>query len=244
MEDNIIFEFRIHYDTKENGNICILGDNDDFGNWKDPKFNLKWTNGNIWIGEYSMNKNNKDIAYKFVHNNNNNFNWENCPNRILSKNPQHLKNLKIENGKYILEQQWDKFSIIFSLYHQIQSPNSFVSILGNEDFLGNWNKDKIYEFKMNLEKDENYKDVWRKKIDVLNQDKERKSMEIEYKYLICNDNNNKNYEKGTYNRYVKIFFSKDNINDEDKFFLLTNPKEYKLLINSIIEIEDSNLKAN
>ena len=243
MDDYIIFEFRIKYKTEEGQNIFILGDSEDFGNWKEAKFKLKWTNGHIWIGKYNMKKNNKNIKYKFVCKNNNDIKWEVCPDRILSTNPQYLKNLKKENGKYILEQQWNKFSIIFNLYHQIQSSNNFMSILGNADFLGNWDQNKIYEFRMNLEKDENQKDVWRKKIDVLIE-KDIKDMDLEYKYLICNDNNYKNYEKGKINRHVKIFFKINEINDEEKFFLLTNPKEYISLINSIIEIEDSNFIAN
>ena len=44
---------------------------------------------------------------------------------------------------------------------------------------------------------------------------------------------------GRINRHFKILFDIDENNDELKFYRLSNPKEYKLLINSILEIDDS-----
>ena len=235
-ESYITFEFRIKYVTQEGEEIYILGDNDDFGNWETKKFKLDWNENNIWKKEYKMKVNSKNIKYKFIcaHNNShdpNQFRWEDCPNRILST--ENTQNLKKENGKYILEQVWNHFSIIFSLHYQMNSPNDSLFILGN-DCLGGWDTNKINDFKMTLEKDDNSKDVWKKRINIEIKDKKRVNMDLEYKYLF---NNNNNYEKGM-NRHIMIIFN-DKLNDEDKFFYLTNPKEYKLLINSIIVIEDS-----
>ena len=41
-ESYITFEFRIKYVTQKGEEIYILGDNDDFGNWKTKKFKLDW----------------------------------------------------------------------------------------------------------------------------------------------------------------------------------------------------------
>jgi hypothetical protein len=43
----ITFIFRIKYETNPGEEIYILGDHSDFGNWINPKFELKWTNGHI-----------------------------------------------------------------------------------------------------------------------------------------------------------------------------------------------------
>jgi hypothetical protein len=236
-ENYITFEFRIKYITNQGEEIYILGDNDDFGHWKAKKFKLDWNENNIWKKEYKMKINSKNIQYKFIcaHNNchdPNQFRWEDCPNRILSST-DNIQNLKRENGKYILEQFWNHFCIIFSLHYQMKSSNDSLFILGG-DGLGYWDKNKINDFKMILEKDDNYKDVWKKRINIEITDKKKVIMDLEYKYLFKNNE----YEEGI-NRHVMIIFDKDKLNDEDKFFYLTNPKEYKLLINSIIEIEDS-----
>ena len=116
-------------------------------------------------------------------------------------------------------------------------------ILGNKNFLGDWNNNRHEEFKMKLEKDNKDKDVFRKKIDVISDDnyKHIKEIDCEYKYLIYNyKNNTYTYEKSNICRHFKILFDIDENNDELKFLTLSNPKEYKLLINSYIKIDDKN----
>lgn len=233
----IIIEFRIHYNTQQGEEIYILGDNDDFGNWTSKKFKLDWNENNIWKKEYKMPTNNKNIKYKFVcahlnTNDKNNFKWEECPNRILSV--ENLKNLRQENEKYILEQIWNHFTVNCTLHYQAKSPNDSIFILGSDPALGDWGKNDKNNYKMELEKnDKNNNVVYKKKFNIKIEDKNKKEMELEYKYMINND-----FEKGM-NRHVHILFNMDEINDEVKFFYLTNPKEYKLLTNSIIEIEDT-----
>lgn len=242
MSNNvIIFEFRIKYETKDGEDIYILGNNSDFGNWEDKKFKLDYNNGYIWKKEYPMNINNNLIEYKFVcFNKNNNYcEWEKCPNRILDV--KNLDNLKKENNKYILDLVWNYFSIIFKLNYHIDIKDSYMVILGAGRFLGDWKEEKKEELKMQLEKHKEKKieDVWVKQINVFAENN-MKEMNFEYKYLVYDYKNNKiKYEKGM-NRCFKIIFKIDEDNDELKFFMKTNPKEYKILTNSILEVDDYN----
>ena len=236
----IIFEFRIPFKTEPGEEVYIFGDNDKFGNWKEQKFKLQWTEGHIWKREFEMNKNDKNIQYKYVLAKDNNVKWEDRPNRILD--PNNVSDLQMENGKYILDQKWGHTTINFNLNYHLDSNESIMMVKGNAPFLGEWEKNTDFEKrKMNLElnNEQKIRDIWKLKIDIeLNNDS--KEIDLEYKYLIYNNNNkNENLEKGD-NRHVKILFTMDNISDETKFFLFANQKEYKLEKNSIITIFDSN----
>ena len=236
----IIFEFRILFHTKPGEEVYIFGDDYKFGNWKEKKFKLQWTEGHIWKREFEMNKNDKNIQYKYVLAKDNNVIWEDRPNRILD--PNNVSDLQMENGKYILDQKWEHTTINFNLNYHLDSNESIMMVKGNTFFLGEWDKNNDFEHrKMNLElnNDQKIKDIWKLKIDYkLNNNS--KEIDLEYKYLIYNNNNkNENLEKGD-NRHVKILFTMDNISDETKFFLFANQKEYKLEKNSIITIFDSN----
>ena len=236
----IIFEFRIPFKTEPGEEVYIFGDNDKFGNWKEQKFKLQWTEGHIWKREFEMNKNDKNIQYKYVLAKDNNVKWEDRPNRILD--PNNVSDLQMENGKYILDQKWGHTTINFNLNYHLDSNESIMMVKGNTFFLGEWDKNNDFDQrKMNLElnNDQKIKDIWKLKIDFkLNNNS--KEIDLEYKYLIYNNNNkNENLEKGD-NRHVKILFTMNNISDETKFFLFANQKEYKLEKNSIITIFDSN----
>ena len=236
----IIFEFRIRYETKPGEDIYIFGDIDEFGNWKEKKFNLHWTNGHIWRREFEMNKNDKNIQYKFVVAKEKEVIWEERPNRILD--PNNVSDLQMENGKYILDQKWGSTTINFNLNYHLDSNESIMMVKGNAPFLGEWEKNTDFEkrkMKLELNNDQKIKDIWKLKIDIeLNNDS--KEIDLEYKYLIYNNKNkNEKLEQGD-KRHVKILFSMDNISDETKFFLFANQKENKLEKNSIIHIFDSN----
>ena len=104
--DFVTFHFRIHYETKDGEEIYIYGDSPDFGDWKDPKFKLTWSEGNIWIADYRMPKSSKNIEFTFVCRWNEGMRWEGVENnRLLS--PQNLNGLsKTSDGKYILDCVW------------------------------------------------------------------------------------------------------------------------------------------
>ena len=48
----VTFQFRIKYETNPGEEIYIYGDSPDFGNWKSPKFKLRWSEGHIWKADY------------------------------------------------------------------------------------------------------------------------------------------------------------------------------------------------
>ena len=243
-DKDITFEFRIKYKTRDGQNIYIFGDNDDFGNWKNKKFKLDWSDGHIWKKDYKIQiNNNKLIKYKFVvfDNFSDEVIWEKGPNRILD--PNNISGLKIENNKFILDLHWERFSIIFNLYYYQELKDSYMVILGNKNFLGDWKIDRHQDYNMKLEKDNQDKDVLRKEIIVTLDDnyKHMEALDCEYKYLIYNyKNNTHTFEKSDICRHFKILFDLDKISDELKFLYLSNKKEYKLLTNSCIEINDEN----
>lgn len=249
MLDNYVnIEFRIKYETKEGEEVYIFGDSDDFGQWKEKKFKLDWSNGHIWKKEhkFKVNKSNDNnlIYYKFaISRPNKDYDWEKGPNRILDLT--NLYNFPKENNKYILNLKWEIFDITFKLHYNLDVSDSCICILGEGPFLGEWKQDKIEEFKMeNMKKKENKFDLWQKNIEVsfdkLSINDKSVEMKFEYKYLIYDYKNKKiEYEFGKKNRYLKILFRNKDIDDELKFMSLTLPKEYKLLTNSVLEIDDS-----
>ena len=251
MDNFITFEFRIKYKANHGQAIYVLGDHEDFGNWN-KKFELEWNEGHIWKKEYEMNINSKCIFFKFVVSEKNNndpqkFIWEDGPNRILD--PKNIDNLSIEDKKYILDCIWSGFKITFNLHDSIDNidkSHSTMVILGNNSFLGNWEVNKWKEYKMDLdvEKDMRYENekVWKKNIEIFFNkcDGKREELDFNYKYLIYDYKNNKEQYEGGIDRHIKILFLIDENNDELKFFSLTNPKEYKLLTNSLLVIDDDN----
>jgi hypothetical protein len=238
--EKILFEFRIQYETQLGEELYIFGNIDKFGNWKERKFKLEWTDGHIWKKEFEMDKNDKNIQYKYVVAKENELKWENRPNRILDAN--NVSDLQKENGKYILDQKWGATTINFNLNYHLYSNESIMMVKGNTSFLGEWGKNTDFEkrkMKLDINNEQKINDIWKLKIDIeLNNDS--KEIDLEYKYLIYNNKNkSEKLEQGD-NRHVKILFTKDNISDETKFFLFANQKEYKLEKNSIITIFDSN----
>ena len=75
--------FSIKYDTIFGEEIGILGSIPKLGNWDQNKiFYLNWNNGNIWIGEFSLESNSfSDFEFKFVISSNRKVKrWENGDN--------------------------------------------------------------------------------------------------------------------------------------------------------------------
>ena len=251
-EEEISFEFHINYKTNFGEEIYILGNSPDFGNWKECKFKLKWSEGNIWKGNYTMKKSAPDILYKFVNyfKDHDSKKWEIRPNRLLSaNNTKHLQ--KNDDGVYILECLWDCFTLNFNIHYDISSKDSFMMIIGSSSTLGNWNnKNKFDERKMEydnekiIEIDENtkIKGFWTKNFYVYvgteKLEQIKNELVFEYRYLIYDNSNNTAIWEREPNRRINILF--DLNDDENKFYYLTNPTEYKLLSNSFCEILDLN----
>ncbi len=254
MSDNYInIEFRVKYKTQKGNELYIMGDSEDFGDWKSKKFKLDWGEGDIWkkVCKYrtdKKNNNNNLIYYKFIVSSPNlndpsKYTWEKGPNRILDIN--NIYNFPKENNKYILDLKWETFTITFKFHHNLDTPDSCICILGSHPIIGEWKQNRIEEFKMEKIVEKNNKiDLWQKKIDFSfahnNINEHQKEMDFEYKYLIYDYRNKKiEYEFGEFNRHIKILFTERDINEELKFMWLTIPKEFKLLTNSLLEIDDS-----
>ena len=80
----ITFIFKIKYETNPGEEIYIFGGHPDFGNWKNPKFKLKWTEGHIWQAEYNFSTSINYIPFKFVCHSKSYIKWEEGENRLLS----------------------------------------------------------------------------------------------------------------------------------------------------------------
>ena len=108
--NNIIYlskvSFVIKCDTKNSGNIGILGDLDIFCNWNTNDINkiykLKWNEGNIWKNSINNEKENiKDIIFKFIIlNNNNNIIWQKEENINVNFSELYNEVKKNKKGNY------------------------------------------------------------------------------------------------------------------------------------------------
>ena len=55
------------YETSVGQSLYLVGDSEEFGNWKDfSKGKMKWTDGHIWILESKMIKAKQFLCYKYV----------------------------------------------------------------------------------------------------------------------------------------------------------------------------------
>ena len=246
--DKITFEFQIQYETNQGENIYILGSDPIFGNWKDKKFKLHWTDNHIWKNEITIPKNTKYIKYKFVCiDNDNNKRWENGPNRILST--QYLKGLKFKNGKYILDCMWNHFKINFNIYYPLKNKNENMQIVGDPTGLGNWLREgekpvkmEVSEVKEIIAKDGNVmKDrFWN--ITVPMRIDDTVNYDFQYRYSIYNPEKKNAIWEREPNRHLKILFDLDS--EENKDLIDENPDENVFLQNSFLEEFDVNFVAN
>ena len=246
--DKITFEFQIKYETNQGENIYILGSDPLFGNWKERKFKLHWTENHIWKNEITIPKNTKYIKYKFVCiDNDNNKRWEEGPNRILST--QYLKGLKFKNGKYILDCMWNHFKINFNIYYPLKNKNENMQIVGEPIPLSNWLREDEKPVKMELSEEKGIiaKDgnlikgnFWNVTINMRIDDP--RNYDFEYRYSIYNSQTKTAIWEREPNRHLKLFFDLDNEENED--LINDNPDENKLLLNSFLEQLDVNFVAN
>ena len=246
--DKITFEFHIPYETNQGENIYILGSDPIFGNWKDKKYKLHWTENHIWKNEITIPKTTKYIKYKFVCiDKDNNKRWEEGPNRILST--QYLKGLKFKNGKYILDCMWNHFKINFNIYYPLKDKNEYMQIVGDPIGLGNWLREgekpikmEVSEVKEIVAKDGNVmKDrFWN--ITVPMRIDNSVNWDFQYRYSIYNSKKENAIWEREPNRHLKIIFDLDS--EENRDLIEDNPDENVFLQNSFLEQFDVNFVAN
>lgn len=112
----------IHYETKFGEYLCVTGDVEELGNWKNFKFRLQWTDGHIWVTPKPIKTRQQIIQYKYLvlHQQDVPKQWENGQNRLAdlslleakeidqgSSNPKQLKLVDV----------WNSFSIKFSVFY-------------------------------------------------------------------------------------------------------------------------------
>jgi len=245
--DLITFLFKIKYETYPGEEIYIFGDSPDFGNWKNPKFKLRWSEGHIWQATYQISKSSNSIKYKFVCHSNNNDKWEEGENRLLS--PKNLNGLeRTKEGKYILDCVWNHFKINFNIHYVPPTPGAYMQVVGDPVSLSNWGKNNEKPIKMELKEDKEItaKDgnkitgFWT--VTALMRISDLKNFDFEYRYSLYDPKSGTAIWEREPNRHLHFFLK------EDEIELFDNPKispdSCYLLTNSFLEILDVNFVAN
>ena len=245
--DLITFLFKIKYETYPGEEIYIFGDSPDFGNWKNPKFKLTWSEGHIWQANYQISKSSNSIKFKFVCHSNNNDKWEEGENRLLS--PKNLNGLeRTKEGKYILDCVWNHFKINFNIHYVPPTPGAYMQVVGDPISLSNWGKNNEKPIKMELKEDKiiTAKDgnkitgFWT--VTALMRITDIKNFDFEYRYSLYDPKSSTAIWEREPNRHLHFFLR------EEEIELFDNPKispdSCYLLTNSFLEILDVNFVAN
>jgi len=214
-ENIISFIFQIKYKTNPGEDIYIYGNNTDFGNWEQPKFKLKWSNGHLWRKKYKIPKSSYCIQFKFacfLSNKNLNI-WEEGQNRLLC--PSNLNVFpKTSDGEYILDFIWNHFKINFNIHYLTPNMNTQMNIDFEKatNIIDNWKNNNKKPIKMELQnnKEITAKDgnkitgFWTVTIIVRNTD--LNNLYFEYKYSLIDLKNNSSIWEREPNRVLQIFF--------------------------------------
>ena len=245
--DLITFLFKIKYETHPGEEIYIFGDSPDFGNWKYPKFKLRWSEGHIWQANYQIPKSSNNIKFKFVCHSNNYDKWEEGENRLLST--QHLNGLeRTKEGKYILDCVWNHFKINFNIHYVPPNPDAYMQVVGDPNALSNWQKNNEKPVKMELKDDKEItakdgnkiKGFWT--VTTLMRNSDKSNYDFEYRYSLYDPKSGTAIWEREPNRHLHFFLN------EEEIETFNNPKvspdSCYLLTNSYLEILDVNFVAN
>ena len=245
--DLITFLFKIKYETYPGEEIYIFGDSPDFGNWKYPKFKLRWSEGHIWQANYQISKSSNNIKFKFVCHSNNYDKWEEGENRLLST--QHLNGLeRTKEGKYILDCVWNHFKINFNIHYVPPNPDAYMQVVGDPTALSNWQKNNEKPVKMELKDDKEItakdgnkiKGFWT--VTTLMRNSDKSNFDFEYRYSLYDPKSGTAIWEREPNRHLHFFLN------EEEIETFNNPKvspdSCYLLTNSYLEILDVNFVAN
>ena len=208
--DFITFQFQIRYETNPGEEIYIYGDSPDFGNWKQPKFKLRWSKDNIWKADYEISKSSKSIKFKFVCRSSTYVKWEEGENRLLS--PKNLNGLpKTSDGKYILDCVWNHFKINLNIHYVPTKPDSFMQVVGAPDALSNWQKTNEKPVKMELQ---NNKEITAKDgnkitgfwtVTALMKNSDKRNLDFEYRYSLYEPSSGTAIWEREPNRHLHFF---------------------------------------
>ena len=242
----VAFQFRIRYETRPGEEIYIYGDCPDFGNWKQPKFKLRWSHGHIWRADYHMSKSSKNIKFKFVCHSKTSNKWEEGENRLLS--PNNLNGLaKTFDGKYILDCVWNHFKINFNIHYIPSNPKTFMQVVGSPDALSNWQKvNEPVKMELQNDKEITAKDgnkitgFWT--VTALMRNSDKRNLDFEYRYSLFDPKSGTAIWEREPNRHLHFFLNEEEMASFEDPKL--SPDSCFLLTNSFLEILDVNFVAN
>ena len=244
--NKITFLISIKYETGEDEKMYIIGNNSDFGNWKEKKYEMELTNGYIWKTKYSMEKNSQCIEYKFVCFSGYLEKWERGENRLLC--PNNLEGLpKTLSGDYKLNLIWNYFEVIFNLHYPIVPPNTYMQINFKDapNCLELSEKNEKKHIKMELKKDKTLpkngieiSGLWTISFSATNSILNENYLDFEYKYSLFNIQTNTTLLERGRNRKLRVLLNEKEV-DKD----MDPNSACFLLKNSRIEVADANFVA-
>ena len=235
-QNEVNFLISIHYTTRLDESIYILGNTSDIGNWKEKKYKMNISKGFIWKTKFRMKKSDTCIQYKFVCASESYERWENGQNRLLC--PYNLENLpKTPSGMYELNLVWNYFHINFNLHYPIVPANYIMKLGFFEDpkELEVWTQKNKNPIKMEFNQDKimvknnnKLSGIWGVTIPVRTSIISKNYLDLEYRYSLYNTKNNTViWERGP-NRKLRILLSEEKVDKEKdphaNCFLLKNSK--------------------
>lgn len=148
---------RIMYQTSLGESLCVVGDIEELGQWKQFTCQMKWTEGHVWVLENLLVKSKPFFNYKYVLLKDDKPHiWERGENRIAdlrvlpdmnSQDAALMNNINIfqdanhaevkDSKKVEIVDHWEQFTVKFSIYFPIeQNPAESMHICGSVDQLG------------------------------------------------------------------------------------------------------------
>lgn len=123
MDGGYVLTLRIHYETKFGEYLCVVGDIEELGKWKEFTCQLQWTEGHYWVTPRPIRVRRQFFQYKYLvlHQSDVPKVWESGFNRVVD-----LKLLAEKSGvldyaelgkacSLELTDIWNSFSITFQL---------------------------------------------------------------------------------------------------------------------------------
>ena len=242
-KNDVAFLISIHYETRLDEEIYILGNISDFGNWKEKKYKMGFSHGYIWKTKFIMKKSDPCIQYKFVCISKSYKRWEKGPNRLLC--PYNLENLpKTSSGLYELNLVWNHFHVNFNLYYPLKAPNSIMRLGFLEGFKQNTKKPIEMEFnqdKIMIKNNNRLSGIWSVTIPISTSIINKNYLDLEYRYSLFNLINNTAIWEREPNRKLRILLSEEKVDKEKdpqaQCFLLKNSKLEFIDVNFVATLD-------
>lgn len=130
--------FTLNYKTDYGQIVALVGNHAKLGSWSDFKW-MKWNDGNLWKLTVDVPEN-ESVNYKYViidYVTKKALRWEEGINRICD--PRFLRVHEFYKTRQLID-EWEHFTVNFSIYYPGQSADEVMRINGDTHKLGFWNK--------------------------------------------------------------------------------------------------------